>query len=63
MMRAINLHFAIIPYSNVIILCYYVYIVVQIKERVIKAADYPALYDFNKQVNADINEKIVMKKQ
>lgn len=34
----------------------------QIKERVIKAADYPALYDFNKQVLADMNEKIVMKK-
>jgi hypothetical protein len=35
----------------------------QIKERVIKAVDYPALYDFNKQVLADMNEKIVMKKQ
>ncbi len=34
----------------------------QIKERVIKAADYPALYDFNKLVLADMNEKIVMKK-
>jgi len=35
----------------------------QIKERVIKATDYPALSDFNKQVMADMNEKIVMKKQ
>lgn len=34
----------------------------QIKERVIKAADYNALYDFSKQVRADMNEKIVMKK-
>lgn len=34
----------------------------QIKERVIKAADYNALYDFKKQVMADVNEKIVMKK-
>lgn len=35
----------------------------QMKERVIKAADYPALYDFSKQVMADVNEKIVMKKE
>ncbi len=35
----------------------------QFKERVIKATDYPALSDFNKQVMADMNEKIVMKKQ
>ena len=35
----------------------------QIKDRVIKAADYPALYDFKKQVMADVNEKIVMKKE
>lgn len=35
----------------------------QLKERVIKAADYDALYDFNKQVMADVNEKIVMKKE
>ena len=34
----------------------------QIKERVIKAADYKALYDFSRQVTADINEKIVMKR-
>lgn len=34
----------------------------QIKERVIKAADYTKLVDFRKQVMADINEKIVMKK-
>lgn len=35
----------------------------QIKERVIKAADYSKLVDFRKQVMADMNEKIVMKKQ
>jgi transglutaminase-like putative cysteine protease len=35
----------------------------QLKERVIKAADYPALYDFNKQVMADVNEKVVMKRE
>ncbi|MEP7255371.1 MAG: DUF3857 domain-containing protein [Ferruginibacter sp.] len=35
----------------------------QIKERVIKAADYTALYDFKKQVMEDVNEKIVMKKE
>lgn len=35
----------------------------QLKERVIKAADYPALCDFSKQVMADVNEKIVMKKE
>lgn len=34
----------------------------QVKERVIKAADYGKLLDFKKQVIADINEKIVMKK-
>ena len=34
----------------------------QIKERVIKAADYSKLLDFKKQVMADMNEKIVMKK-
>lgn len=34
----------------------------QMKERVIKAADYNALYDFNRQVMADVNEKIVMKR-
>ena len=35
----------------------------QIKDRVIKAADYASLYDFKKQVIADANEKIVMKKE
>ena len=35
----------------------------QIKDRVIKAGDYPKLIDFKKQVMADINEKIVMKKE
>lgn len=35
----------------------------QLKERVIKAADYKSLYDFYKQVRADANEKIVMKKE
>ncbi len=35
----------------------------QIKERVIKAADYTKLLDFKKQIMADMNEKIVMKKQ
>ena len=34
----------------------------QIKERVIKAADYTKLVDFKKLVLADMNEKIVMKK-
>jgi len=34
----------------------------QIKERVIKAAEYTKLVDFRKQVMADMNEKIVMKK-
>jgi uncharacterized protein YbaA (DUF1428 family) len=36
--------------------------VLQIKERVIKTADYKKLLDFKKQVMADMNEKIVMKK-
>jgi transglutaminase-like putative cysteine protease len=36
--------------------------VLQIKERVVKAADYSKLLDFKKQVMADVNEKIVMKK-
>lgn len=36
--------------------------ILQIKERVIKAADYTKLVDFKKQVMADMNEKIVMKK-
>ena len=36
--------------------------VLQIKDRVIKAADYTELLDFKKQVMADMNEKIVMKK-
>jgi hypothetical protein len=35
----------------------------QIKERVVKAADYAKLIDFKKQVIADSNEKIVMKKE
>lgn len=35
----------------------------QIKDRVVKAADYPKLLDFKKQVMADVNEKIVMKKE
>ena len=35
----------------------------QIKDRVIKAADYTKLVDFKKQVTADMNEKIVMKKE
>jgi len=35
----------------------------QLKERVIKAKDYPELYDFNKQVTTDMNEKIVIKKE
>ena len=35
----------------------------QIKERIVKAADYPALLDFRKQVMADVTEKIVMKKE
>ncbi len=35
----------------------------QIKERVIKAADYTKLVDFKNQVMANTNEKIVMKKE
>lgn len=35
----------------------------QVKQRVVKAADYSSLYDFKKQVMADVNEKIVMKKE
>jgi transglutaminase-like putative cysteine protease len=35
----------------------------QLKERVIKAADYLSLYDFKKQVMTSVNEKIVMKKE
>jgi transglutaminase-like putative cysteine protease len=35
----------------------------QIKERVIKAADYISLYNFKKHVTADMNEKIVMKRE
>jgi len=35
----------------------------QIKQRQVKAADYPKLLDFKKQVMADVNEKIVMKKE
>lgn len=35
----------------------------QVKARVINAADYTQLVDFNKQVKADMNEKIVMKRQ
>ena len=38
-------------------------VLLQIKDRVIKAADYTKLVDFKKQVMADMNEKIVMKKQ
>lgn len=34
----------------------------QVKERVVKAADYPKLMDFRKQVMANVNEKIVIKK-
>ncbi len=37
--------------------------VLQVKDRVIKAADYPKLVDFKKKVMADVNEKIVMKRQ
>lgn len=37
--------------------------VLQLKDRVIKAADYPRLFDFKKQVVADMSEKIVMKKE
>jgi hypothetical protein len=36
--------------------------VLQIKDRVIKAADYTKLLDFKKQVMADVNEKVVMKR-
>jgi hypothetical protein len=35
----------------------------QIKERIVRAADYPMLLDFKKQVMADVTEKIVMKKE
>ena len=35
----------------------------QVKERVIKAAEYSKLLDFKKQVLADVNEKIVLKKE
>ncbi len=35
----------------------------QIRDRVIKAADYAKLIDFKKKVMADVNEKIVMKRQ
>jgi hypothetical protein len=35
----------------------------QIKERIVKANDYNKLLDFKKQVMADVNEKIVMKKE
>lgn len=35
----------------------------QVKERVVKADDYAQLADFRKQVMADLNEKIVMKRQ
>jgi hypothetical protein len=35
----------------------------QIKERIIKAAQYPDLLNFKKQVLADVNEKIVIAKQ
>ncbi len=35
----------------------------QIKERIVKAADYSKLVDFKKQVMTDINDKIVMKKE
>lgn len=36
---------------------------IQVRERIIKAADYQKLLDFKKQVMADMNEKIVMKKE
>lgn len=35
----------------------------QLKERIVKAADYKELSDFRKQVSADMNEKIVVKKE
>lgn len=35
----------------------------KIKDRIIKAVDYPQLVDFKKQVMADMNEKIVMKNE
>lgn len=35
----------------------------QIKERMVKAANYADLIDFKKQVSASVNEKIVMKKE
>ncbi len=38
------------------------YAMLQIKDRVIKASDYTKLLDFKKQVLADVNEKIVMKR-
>ena len=38
------------------------YAMLQIKDRVIKAGDYTKLLDFKKQVMADVNEKIVMKR-
>ncbi len=38
------------------------YATLQIKDRVIKAADYAKLVNFKKQVMADVNEKIVMKR-
>jgi hypothetical protein len=34
----------------------------QVKQMVIKAADYAALLDFKKQVMADVNEKIIIRK-
>ncbi len=37
--------------------------IVQIKERIVKAADYAKLLDFKNQVTADANEKVVMKKE
>ena len=39
------------------------YTALQIKDRVIKASDYTKLLDFKKQVMADVNEKLVMKRQ
>jgi len=37
--------------------------VIQVKERTVKAADYARLLDLKKQVMADANEKIVVKKE
>jgi len=37
--------------------------VLRIKDRIVAAADYKKLVDFRKQVMADMNEKIVMKKE